>query len=56
MQAMADARVARQNEINRLTAEKKAKNKQLKEAFVIILVALLVVPAALFALLHSLVK
>jgi len=56
MQAMADARVARQNEINRLTAEKKAKNKQLKEAFVIILVALLVVPAALFALLQTLVK
>ncbi len=56
MQAMADARVARQNEINRLTAEKKAKSKQLKEALVIILVAALLVPAALFAVLHTLVK
>ena len=56
MQAMADARVARQNEINRLTAEKKAKSKQLKEALVIILIAALLVPAALFAVLHTLVK
>lgn len=56
MQAMADARVARQNEINRLTAEKKAKNKQLKEVLIIVGVALLIVPAALFALLQSLVK
>jgi len=53
---MADARVARQNEINRLTAEKKAKNKQLKEVLIIVGVALLIVPAALFALLQSLVK
>ena len=56
MQAMADARVARQEEIKRLTAEKKAKNKQLKEALIIICVALLLVPAAVFAVLYSLVK
>ena len=56
MQAMADARIARQAEIKKLIAEKKAKNKQLKEVLIIVCVALLLVPAALFALLHSLVK
>jgi hypothetical protein len=56
MQAMADARLARQSEIKRLTAERKAKNRQLKEVLIIVVVALLLVPAAVFALLYSLVK
>ena len=56
MQAMADARVARQKEINQAIKNKKDKIRQLKEAGVIILIALLVVPAAFFALMYSLVK
>ena len=56
MQAMAEARLARQSEIKRLTAERKAKNRQLKEVLIIVVVALLLVPAAVFALLYSLVK
>ena len=56
MQAMADARVARQKEINQVIKNKKDKLRQLKEAGVIILIALLVVPAAFFALMYSLVK
>ena len=56
MQAMADARVARQNEINKAIATRKARMKELKEAGVIILIAVIIVPVAIFALLYSLVK
>ena len=53
---MADARVARQNEINKAIATRKARMKELKEAGVIILIAVIIVPVAIFALLYSLVK
>ena len=56
MKAMADARVARQNEINKAIATRKARMKELKEAGVIILIAVIIVPVAIFALLYSLVK
>jgi DNA-binding Lrp family transcriptional regulator len=56
MQAMADARVARQNEINKAIAKRKARIKELKEAGVIILIAVIIVPVAIFALLYTIIN
>tara|TARA_R110000824_G_scaffold191148_2_gene372736 strand:- start:27 stop:476 length:450 start_codon:yes stop_codon:yes gene_type:complete len=56
MQAMADARVARQNEINKAIAKRKARMKELKEAGVIILIAVIIVPVAIFALLYTIIN
>jgi len=56
MKAMADARVARQNQINKSIAKRKARIKELREAGVIILIAVVVVPLALFALLYTLIN
>ena len=56
MQAMADARVARQNQINKAIAKRKARIKELKEAGVIILIAVIIVPVAIFALLYTIIN
>ena len=56
MQAMADARVARQNQINKAIAKRKARMKELKEAGVIILIAVIIVPVAIFALLYTIIN